>query len=84
MSRQSQEINSSPTEWELVVTLNKERFIVNTCWTEEGFTVDIDGRKEVVLNTDWLVGEPMMLADMNGKEVTIQVSNRLCFLGRAR
>ena len=44
-------------------------------WTEdECFTVDIDGKKEVVLNTDWLVGEPMMLAEMNGKDVTIQVS----------
>ena len=65
----------NPTEWELVVTLNKERFIVNTRWTEEGFTVDIDGKKEVVLNTDWLVGEPLMLAEMNGKDVTVQVSN---------
>lgn len=67
----------NPTEWELVVTLNKERFIVNTCWTEEGFTVDVDGSK-VVLNTDWLVGEPMMLAEMNGKDVTVQVSNEAC------
>ena len=78
MSRQSQDIDLSPTEWELVVTLNKERFTVKTCWTEEGFTVDIDGKKEVVLNTDWLVGEPMMLVEMNGKEVTIQVSTG-CF-----
>ena len=67
----------NPTEWELVVTLNKERFTVNTCWTEEGFTVDVDGSK-VVLNTDWLVGEPMMLAEMNGKDVTVQVSNEAC------
>ena len=76
MSRQSREADSSPTECELVVTLNEERFTVKTCWTEEGFTVDIDGKKKVVLNTDWLVGEPMMLADVNGKEVTIQVNNR--------
>jgi hypothetical protein len=67
----------NPTEWELVVTLKKERFIVNTCWTEEGFTVDVDGKK-VVLNTDWLVGEPMMLAEMNGKDVTVQVSSEAC------
>ena len=77
MSRQSQEADSSPVESELVVTLNKEIFMVKTCWTEGGFTVDIDGKKEVVLNTDWLVGEPMMLADMNGKDVTIQVSDTL-------
>ena len=68
----------NPSEWELVVTLNKERFKVKTHWSEDGFLVDIVGRKEVVLTTDWLVGEPMMLADMNGKEVTVQVScNRL-------
>ena len=64
----------NPTEWELVVTLNKERFKVKTHWNEDGFVVDIAGKKEVVLNTDWLVGEPIMLADMNGKEVTVQVS----------
>ena len=27
----------------------------------------------MVLNTDWTVGEPMMLADIGGKEVTVQV-----------
>ena len=74
LSRQSEELDLNPSEWELVVTLNKERFKVKTHWSEDGFLVDIDGRKEVVLNTDWLVGEPMMLADMNGKEVTVQVS----------
>ena len=75
MSRQSQEVDSSPTACELIVTLDEERFAVKAHWTEdECFTVDIDGKKEVVLNTDWLVGEPMMLAEMNGKDVTIQVS----------
>ena len=57
------------------MTLKEELFKVKTYWTDEGFTVDIDGKKKVVLNTDWFVGEPMMLADINGKEVTIQVSN---------
>ena len=65
----------SPAEYELVVMLDEERFAVKARWTEEEeFTVDIDGKKEVVLNTDWLLGEPMMLAEMNGKDVTIQVS----------
>lgn len=72
--RQSQDLDLNPGEWEVMVTLNKERFPVKTCWSEDGFTVDIDGKKEVILNTDWLVGEPMMLADMNGKDVTVQVS----------
>lgn len=74
MSRQSQELDLNPLEWDLVVTLDKERFVVKTCWGEDGLTVDIDGKKEVVLKTNWLVGEPMMLAEMNGKEVTVQVS----------
>ena len=30
-----------------------------------------DGTETVVLNTDWTVGEPMMLADIGGKEVTV-------------
>ena len=55
------------------MTLGKEKFPVTTSWSEDGFTVDIGGEK-VVLNTDWTVGEPMMLADMNGKDVTVQVS----------
>lgn len=74
LTRQTKELDLNPNECELVVTLNKERFKVKTRWSEDGFMVDIVGRKEVVLNTDWLVGEPMMLADMNGKEVTVQVS----------
>ena len=43
---------------------------------EDGFTVEIDGGETVVLNTDWTVGEPMMLADIGGKEVTVQVGGR--------
>ena len=42
-------------------------------WEEDGFTVEIEGGETVVLNTDWTVGEPMMLADIGGKEVTVQV-----------
>ena len=37
------------------------------------FTVEIERGETVVLNTDWTVGEPMMLADIGGKEVTVQV-----------
>ena len=29
----------------------------------------------MVLNTDWTVGEPMMLADIGGKGVTVQVGS---------
>ena len=33
----------------------------------------IEGGETVVLTTDWMVGEPMMLADIGRKEVTVQV-----------
>ena len=35
--------------------------------------MEIEGGETVLLNTDWTVGEPMMLADIGGKEVTVQV-----------
>ena len=55
------------------MTLDKEKFPVRVTWAEDGFTVEIEGGETVVLNTDWTVGEPMMLADIGGKEVTVQV-----------
>ena len=55
------------------MTLDKEKFPVRATWEEDGFTVEIEGGETIVLNTDWTVGEPMMLADIGGKEVTVQV-----------
>ena len=55
------------------MAVNKEKFPVRATWEEDGFTVEIEGGETVVLNTDWTVGEPMMLADIGGKEVTVQV-----------
>lgn len=44
-----------------------------TCkWAEEGLEVCVKG-KMVTINTDWHLGEPMMLADIDGKEVAVQV-----------
>ena len=57
----------------MVVTLDKEKFPVRATWEEDGFTMEIEGGETVVLNTDWTVGEPMMLADIGRKEVTVQV-----------
>ena len=54
------------------MTLDK-KFPVRATWVEDGFTVEIVGGETVVLNTDWMVGEPMMLANIGGKEVTVQV-----------
>ena len=80
VSRQSEEFDLEPDEWELVVTLHKERFSVKTSWGEDGFSVNIDGMKDVTLSTDWLVGEPMMLAVMNGKDVTVQVRGKAKYM----
>ena len=55
------------------MTLDKGKFPVRATW-EDGFTVEIEGGETVVLNTDWTVGGQMMLADIGGKEVTVQVS----------
>ena len=46
--------------------MDKEKFPVRATWEEDGFTMEIEGRETV--------GEPMMLADIGGKEVTMQVS----------
>ena len=55
------------------MTLEKEKVPVRATWEEDGFTVEIEGGVTVALNTDWMVGKPMMLADIGGKEVTVQV-----------
>ena len=55
------------------MTVDREKFPVRATWEEDGFTVEIEGGETVVLNTDWTVGEPMMLTDIGGKEVTVQV-----------
>ena len=48
-----------------------------TCeWREDGvLEVRVKERGEVVtINTDWILGDAMMLADIDGKEVAVQVS----------
>ncbi len=74
MCRQSEDIDITPESWDLVVTLNKEGYPVTTSWEMDGgFTVEIDNGRRMQLSTDWSVGEPMMLANINGKDVTVQV-----------
>ena len=58
----------------LVVKVEGETVPVKAMWSEGGFSVEVEGRGEkVMLNSDWILGQPMMLADINGKEVAIQV-----------
>ncbi|XP_064394640.1 propionyl-CoA carboxylase alpha chain, mitochondrial-like [Halichondria panicea] len=75
--RQSEDIDITPESWDLVVTLNKERYPVTTSWEMDGgFTVEMDNGRRMELSTDWSVGEPMMLANINGKDVTVQYESR--------
>ena len=48
-------------------------------WGEGGLEVWVEGREEAVtITTDWSLGEPMMLADIDGKEVAVQVRSTQC------
>ena len=72
--RQSDTIDLEPLSWELVVKCEGESVPVKCEWVESGLAVEVEGRGDVVtLNTDWSLGEPMMLADIDGKEVVVQV-----------
>ena len=56
---------------------------MRTVWEDDGsLLVELEGEKSVILNTNWRVGEPMMLAEINGKEVSVQVATlfliRIC------
>lgn len=75
--RQSEDTDPNPLEWDLVVTINKEKVPVRTVWEDDGsLQVELGGGKSVMLNTNWRVGEPMMLAEVDGKEVSIQFDSR--------
>lgn len=72
--RQSEDIDTSPISWELVVTIGKDHYPINTMWDEGGcFVVELENGQTMELSTDWCVGEPMMLANINGKDVSVQV-----------
>ena len=44
-------------------------------WSEDGLEVRMEGREEpLTIDTDWRLGEPMMLADIDGREVAVQVT----------
>ena len=57
-----------------MVKLDGEAVPVRAMWGEGGFGVEVEGGGgRVTLNSDWILGQPMMLADIDGKEVAIQV-----------
>lgn len=60
--------------WKLVVKCEGETLPVSCEWLDDGLEVTVEGKGEpLIINTDWRPGEPMMLADVDGKEVAVQV-----------
>ena len=73
-NRQSDSIDLEPLQWKLVVKCEGESVPVTCEWVEGGLEVEVEGRGEAVtLATDWSVGDSVMLADVDGKEVVVQV-----------
>ena len=75
LSRQSDTIDLEPLTWQLVVKCEGESVPVRCEWVEEdGLEVEVEGREDtVIISTDWSLGDSMMLADIDGKEVLVQV-----------
>ena len=72
--RLSEEVDLEPQSWELVVKCEGESIPVWCEWREDGLEVCQDGGGETLtISTDWRLGEPMMIADIEGKEVAVQV-----------
>ena len=63
-----------PTTSKLVICIGKDKFDVGTSWDEDGFTVTMEDGRKMKLKTDWCVGEPLMVAELNGQEISVQVT----------
>ena len=68
-------VDLEPQDWELVVKCEEESVPVRCGWSEDGLEVSLEGKEEpLTISTDWRLGEPMMLADVDGREVAVQVT----------
>ncbi|CAI8052349.1 Propionyl-CoA carboxylase alpha chain, mitochondrial [Geodia barretti] len=75
--RQSETVDLEPQDWELVVKCEEESVPVRCGWSEDGLEVSLEGKEEpLTISTDWRLGEPMMLADVDGREVAVQYEAR--------
>ena len=74
-SRQSDiDLDVEPHQWKLVVKCEGESVPVTCEWVEGELEVEVEGRGEkVTLATDWSLGDSVMMADVDGKEVVVQV-----------
>lgn len=74
-NRQSEATDLDPEHWELVVKCEGDSVPVRCEWGHDGaLQVAIEGKDSAVtVDTDWTLGDAMMLADINGKEVAVQV-----------
>ena len=71
--RLSSDLDPMPDTSKLVISIGKDKFNVETSWDEDGFTVILEDGRKMKLKTDWNVGEPLMVAELNGQEISVQV-----------
>jgi propionyl-CoA carboxylase alpha chain len=62
--------------WDMAVKVGSNKVNVHAWYGEHGFQVQI-GDREVILKCDWKLGEPLMLAEMDNEEVTVQYEGRV-------
>ena len=67
------EIESS---WQLLVMLGSEKFNIEAWYNQDGFQVQVEDR-QVNLKCDWKLGDPLMLAEINNEDVTLQLEGRV-------
>lgn len=71
--RLSSDLDPMPATSKLVISVGKDKFSIETSWNEDGFTVTMEDGRKMTLNTDWCVGEPLMVAELNGQDISVQV-----------
>ena len=62
--------------WDLLVKVEEKRYPVRARFDLDGFQVEVEGGGAVNLECKWNLGDPLMVADVNGEDVTVQYEAR--------
>ena len=62
--------------WDLLVKVEGKRYPVRARFDLDGFQVEVEGGGAVNLECKWNLGDPLMVADVNGEDVTVQYEAR--------
>ncbi|MFL0796427.1 MAG: acetyl/propionyl/methylcrotonyl-CoA carboxylase subunit alpha [Cellvibrionaceae bacterium] len=62
-----------PNQW--VVVFGENKFSVTAGLTEDGFIVELNGT-DYTVETDWALGQPLFKANINGRDLTMQVERK--------